>query len=151
MGESDESEKGGNNDMQGFGNTPRGSKFFDETMPKIADELEILNKRIGEAMGIPKHLLDGKKPAPWPPPSGHVGFDDDAERLTKLTTMVEDERIMGAILAGLLLRHQKLDGGEPHDVMDIANGGGKFLNLTPEEIDDLCEDLNSVQEGPCLK
>jgi hypothetical protein len=116
-----------------------GQRFFQSTMPKIADELERLNKRIGEAMGIPKHLLE-KKSAPWPPPSGHVGFDD-VERSAKLATMIENKKTLGSILAGLRLLQQQITG-EKHDVTEIANCAGEVEPLTAEEIDGLCEDLN---------
>jgi hypothetical protein len=137
MGENDESEKGGN-DMQGFGNTSRGSKFFDETMPKIADELEILNKRIGEAMGIPKHLLEGKG---WPPPSETISLKDAPKWAARMANATENKRTIGALLAGLRLLQQQLTG-EKHDVMDVASCGGEVEPLTASEIDGLCEHLS---------
>lgn len=124
----------GENDMQGFGNTPRGKKFFDETMPKIADELELLNKRIGESMGIPKHILEKAGNA--------ARIQDDPVPLDP--AIVENKRTLGAILAGLRLLQQEVS--KPNDVdigiMDIATGDREFKALTAEEIDSLSDDLN---------
>jgi len=60
------------------------------------------------------------------------------------------DRELATILAALREWQGILAGNEPaeEEVDAIASDGGRFLPLTPEEIDDLCERLNvTPQEG----
>jgi hypothetical protein len=136
----------GNNNIQNFGNTPRGSRLFDHTLPKIADQLEILNKRIGETIGIPKHLLE-KKAALWSHPSDHIHLDMDGavRHSAKIAVMLENKRTIGAILAGLRLLQIEMQGPSPCEkIMDIFTNVGEFESLSIGEIDGLCEVLNCL-------
>ena len=54
-----------------------------------------------------------------------------------------DDRELATILAGLRKYQGQIDGTWAGDVEDIATDCGHFESLSAEEIDDLCERLNS--------
>lgn len=135
------------NDMQGFGNTPRGKRFFDETIPKIVTELERLNKNLGNHLGIPRHVRIGQEVAGkgYPPKSSHISLDDAPKCAAKLAVAIENKRTIGAILAGLrLLQKELAKDDRDSDILDIATGGLEVEPLSIEEIDGLCEDLTCL-------
>ena len=61
------------------------------------------------------------------------------------------QKELGAVLAGLRLLHLHLDSrfGPPnsHDLSEILTDGGAHAALTPMEIGDLCESLNTCADA----
>lgn len=60
-----------------------------------------------------------------------------------------DARELGAVLAGLRAiqtMQTMFNRGLPPPLLDIMNDGGSFEPLTSEEIDTLCDRLNSGED-----
>lgn len=57
-------------------------------------------------------------------------------------TVELDDRELGTVLAALRL-WQQTTGCHGRDVMEIATDGGTFEELGVDEIDDLCERINT--------
>jgi hypothetical protein len=56
-----------------------------------------------------------------------------------MTDMTIDDRELGTVLAALRLWRRAM---RPADLLDIATGGGEFVPLDIDEIDDLCIRIN---------